>query len=193
MSLIKIFSIYIILFFLFYFESIGIAGIKFAVLWKLPLVALLAVYFMLNVLKTRILPIFVFIGLLLSFKYFFSLSSFQYMSTTFGEFTKFSIFLFLFLFIKEKYNTEVLNKMGKYLSIFIVLSFIPFMLGLLETHGRSIDISKYGDITGSSLIGIFQNPHGAGITLAFALLVLLYYTIQSSSKKEQFFLIFILL
>lgn len=191
-DLMKILFLYTLLFLLFYFEPIEISGIKFAVLWKFPLVALLAAYTMLTVLKTKTLPIFVLVGLLLSFKFFISLSSFQYISTTFSEFTKFSIFLFLFLFIQQKYEKETLMKMGKYLSIFIVLSFIPFMTGLLETHGRVIDMSKFGDITGSSLTGIFQNPHGAGITLAFTLLIIFYYTIRASSKKEQIFLIFIL-
>ena len=191
-GLIKVSSVYVLLFFLFYFEPMVLGGLKFSILWKVPLVAVLAIYFFLTVSKKLTIPIFVFFGLLLSFKYFFSLSSFQYMSTTISEFTKFSVFLFLFLFLQQRYKKEILIKMGKYLSIFIVLSFIPFMLGLLETHGRSIDISKFGDITGSSLIGVFQNPHGAGITLAFALLILFYYIMQTRSIKEQYFLICIL-
>lgn len=191
-SLIKIFSIYILLFFLFYFEPIQIAGIKFSVLWKLPLVALLAIYFMLIVSKKWTMPIFAFVGLLLSFKYFVSLSSFQYMSTTISEFIKFAIFFFFFFFINERYNKEILIKMGHHLSIFIVISFIPFILGLLESLGRSIDISKYGDITGTSLTGIFQNPHAAGIVLAFSLLIVLYNFLNEVNRKMKIFLLFLL-
>lgn len=190
-SLIKIFSIYTLLFFLFYLEPIQIAGIKFAILWKLPLVGLLALYSFFTISKKWTIPIFVFLGLLLSFKYFFSLSSFQYMSTTIGEFTKFSIFFFLFLFFQKKYEKETLIKMGNHLSIFVIISFIPFMLGLLKPLGKGIDVSVYGEVGGSSLTGIFQNPHSAGIILAFSLLIPFYNLLNDENRKMQLFLFLI--
>jgi hypothetical protein len=191
-NFIKIFFLYILLFILFYLEPVPIGGVDFAVLWKIPLVIVLSVYFFVKIVKRKRIPAFVLFGLLLSLKFFFSLSSLEFISSTVSEFTKFSIFFYIFIFMLFHYDETALEKIGKYLAVFVILSFVPFLLNLLKPLGKSIDISKFGEVTGFSLIGLFQNPHAAGITLAFVLLILLFYLLNAQLKKEKIILLSLL-
>jgi hypothetical protein len=185
MSFIKIIILYLIFFVLFYIEPISIGSLKFAIIWKLPLVVFLGAYFFLKLNKVPYIPTFIFIGILLSFKILFSLSSLEYINSTISEFTKLIIFFFTFIYLRNRYNLEELKKFGKYTAIFVILSFIPFLLNILKPLGKSIELSKYGTLDISSLTGIFQNPHSAGITLAISLIVIYYYILNSIQLKEK--------
>lgn len=180
--------IYISLFFLFYLEPLYLAGIKIAILWKLPLVAFLTFYLYLKVLKYKTVETFVLLGILISFKMFISISALDNIMSTFSEFTKLFIFFLLFVYIKDKFSYNQLETAGKYLSIFVILSFIPFMLGLLKPLGRTIEMSTFGDFDASSLIGIFQNPHSAGLTLSITIIIIFYYLLRSKKTSEKIFL-----
>lgn len=185
MSFIKIFILYLIFFILFYLEPITLGGVNFAILWKIPLVIYLGVYFFIKLNKIPYIPTFILIGVLLSLKILFSLSSLEYINSTINEFTKLIIFFFIFIYLEYKYNFEELRKFGIYTAIFVILSFIPFLLNILKPLGKSIELSKYGTLDISSLTGIFQNPHSAGITLAISLIVIYYHILNSIKLKEK--------
>jgi len=56
------------------------------------------------------------------------------------------------------------------LSLFVVLSVLPFLTGLVSPMSSGYDLSLFQDLSGAAFgfIGIFQNAHGASITLAVA-------------------------
>jgi hypothetical protein len=168
---------------IFYLEPVNIGGIKFAIVWKVPLILFLIIVFFRHIGRGYKMPIFMFFGFLLGLKYFFSISGLEYYSTTILESMKFITFFLLIVWFQSSFKVDTLLKFGTILSIFTILSFLPFMFGFLEPLGKVNDLSKYGDLEGSSLTGIFQNPHAASIVLAFALLVLLYLWMKEHNRR----------
>lgn len=87
--------------------------------------------------------------------------------------------------------THLFNKKNKsqillhlfYFSGFVVLSFMPFQLGILQSRSEGYDLESYG-IQETGIVGIFQNPHTASITIATAIinLIFIYHFLL---KKQQ--------
>ena len=182
---IKIIFISTILFVLFHFESQNIGPIKISILWKMPILIYLFLFFIQGIKENNKVELFLVFALILSFKFFISLSSFNYFMTSLTNFSQFSIFLFMYYYFSRKINVSSLEFYGNYISIFIILSFLPYQIGLIKSLGKTIDISKYGDISGFSLVGFHQNPHAAGIILSFSLTIILYNLLIQNQMKMK--------
>lgn len=192
MYLIKLVSFYLIMFFLLYLEPVSIGPVKFGYLWKAPIILFLIIYVLKIYHKSRQVPSYVLYGFMLSFKKFLTLSSFKFIISAVIDFFQTIIFyLFLYTFSKL-FNKEQLHFLGKHTAILVVLSFIPFILGILEPLGEKSDLKAYGYENINTLVGMFQNPHSASIIIAFSIIIIFYYFTNSNRKKERFFLLSLL-
>ena len=72
---------------------------------------------------------------------------------------------------------------------FFILSFIPYQLGILTSFEDGYALHKYGG--GSGLIGPFQNPHSASLTLAFSLIVIANFWFSKKFNKIFLILLFV--
>jgi O-antigen ligase len=78
--------------------------------------------------------------------------------------------LYLFFILKLKENT--LKFLAKHFSILIILSFLPYMMGLLTPLMLGYDLTPFGLDGQYGLIGPFLNPHAASISVAFSMIVI---------------------
>lgn len=160
-------------FILFYIEIIPIGGVKIAILWKLVLIGIIILYLL--SLKSIGLHKFIFWGYLYSFKNFINLSSFIYFTSNLAEVIKSAFIPLLahfFIYLQEKKNLN-LYKILLTISIYVIISTIPFLLGIIEPLGEGYDLSIFG-LNAYGFVGIFQVPHAAAVTIAFAVIVLIY-------------------
>jgi hypothetical protein len=186
---------YFSLFFLiFYIEPIKIFDIKIAVLWKLIFLGAVVFYLLLQ--TKLIINRFIIFAYLYAVKSIFTISFFYYGIFPFVEVLKYTIFPTMFLFFKSisnknprLYSATYLNK---FLAISIILSIIPFQLGLIESLSKGYDLSIYG-LDQYGFIGIFLNPHGASITIAYALIILFFNAINTKDVKYRLIFTFLIL
>jgi O-antigen ligase len=77
-------------------------------------------------------------------------------------------------------RSETLMFLAKHFSILIILSFLPYIFGVLAPMGEGYDLSSFGLIGSFGLVGPFLNPHSASLSLAFSMIV-----ISSNIRKEN--------
>ncbi len=183
---------YIIGFLILYLEPIYIGGIKFSVAWKILLVIYLLVVIFLLKIKRPKMEVFILFSFLLAFKTLFSFTSFEAISTTMSLLTKALMFPLLFLFFK-RWKKKRLNMFALHFSILIILSFIPFLLGILSPLSKGYELYSYGFQGQFGLIGVFQNPHSASISLSFALIVLYWFLKKEENKKKRIYYFMLIL
>lgn len=172
---------YIFLFALFYFEPTEIGPITLSQLWKIPLL----VYLLINVvlLNKRSNTEFLKYSYGRSVKNLLNGGLFINYFVEVIDFIRYIMFPLMFEFISSKIkDIKILNKILLQFSQFIILSGLPFILGVLKSNGSVL----YNIENLHSYTGIFQGPHGASITTAIAVLVLLYYI--KSNKGNNWFL-----
>lgn len=177
---------YFILFFtLFYIEILSIGGVKIAVIWKLPFVVFMIVYIFLDKIENNTKK-FVFWGYLYSFKNFFSLSSFSNIIPSLTEVTKsiYIVLIFHFLITLKKNRNIDLYKIVFYLSLYIILSCVPFLLNLIKPLGNGYDLSIFG-LEATGFVGIFQVASSAAVTISFAIIVLIYHLTNEELNRNQ--------
>lgn len=73
---------------------------------------------------------------------------------------------------------------------FIILSFLPYTLGIFTSIKSGYNLEVFGGTEG--IIGPYQNPHGASIALACSLITILYFLLQGSYNRLFLGLLFIL-
>ena len=95
----------------------------------------------------------------------------------------------VFALYVEGMNERRLGKLMFTLAMCVVISFIPYSLGLLNSLGTLYDMESFG-YSLIELVGAFQNPHGASIALASSLVVI---TVFLFSRRESVVLSVILL
>jgi hypothetical protein len=171
---IKLIFFYLIVTTILYLEPIEVAGgLTFGIVWKLLLLLVLFLPVMYQVLKERVIEMFIFFSILLSFKILISYTSMDYFPHTITLFTKEMMFPLLYLFFIQKIEKkETLIFMTKHLSIIIILFFLPYMLGILQPFEKGYDLAEFGLEGQYGLIGPFIKPHSASITLAFAMIMI---------------------
>ncbi|MDD3591328.1 MAG: O-antigen ligase family protein [Sulfurovum sp.] len=186
--------LYIGMFILLYVEPLQVFGLKIGILWKLAVMAYcLTVSFTIIIKKGKIY-LFVLFSILLAFKTFFSISSMDYPMVTIELFIENLFFATLFLYFVYRVDKPMLEFIGRHFSIFIILSFLPFILGILTPISQGYDLSLFGLGDESGLIGVFQKAHGAAIILAFALIMIFYYYLHEKLlMKRVFYTILIVL
>ena len=189
-------SLYSILFYfiasvILYLEPIEVAGgLTFGIIWKLILMFFLFFPVLYRVLKEKQIEMFVLFSLLLSFKILVSYTSLEYFSHTITLVTKEMMMPLLYLFFLQRVEKkESLIFIVKHFSIIIILSFIPYMLGILEPFEKGYDLAEFGYSGQYGLIGPFIKPHSASITLALAMIMVTTHINKESSKLENLFYI----
>jgi hypothetical protein len=181
----------IITLFLFHFETISIAGINIGVMYKSLIIFFLIGYSYLYILKNNNIEKYQLWGTLFSIKSLINLSTFNYFMSTFSLFTQtFSLFIFTYT-LPHLISKNNLLKLVKFMSIFVILSFIPYMIGILDTLGRVADMSAYG-AERFGLLGPFQNPHSSSISLAVSIIVLSHFIEIEKNKSLKILFLLIL-
>ncbi len=184
---------YIITFSILYLEPIEIVGgLTFGIIWKILLMGFLFLPILYRTLVNRNIEIFAFLYILFAIKTLISYSSMEYLMNTITFSIKVLMFPLLYLFF-IKFNKERLLFIAKHFSIVVILSFIPYMLGLLEPLGEGYDLSAYGLEGSFGLVGPFINPHSASIALAFAMIIITTLINGTNTLRENLFYIFLIL
>lgn len=165
---IKSIFICIFLFFLFYFEPYKIGSFTFSQIWKLGFFLLLLFYIMLS--QKKIIPRFIFMSYARASKNLINGGIFTSFFTEAFNFVRYLMFPVMF----ETFNIHLKNlsrveKLLTMFSQFVIISGIPFILGLTRSLGENIMINDF-----ESYVGIFQFPHAASSTTAIAVIILLY-------------------
>ncbi len=90
--------------------------------------------------------------------------------------------------IVKKYDIVKIKKTLYFLSNFIILSFLPYILHIIPESTKGYSLKNYG-VDAYGILGIFDNPHGAASAVSLALLINLFFIIKS--KRINIFKIFI--
>ena len=170
MKLIKILYPYLILFFLIYMGPVKIGPITFSQVWKIPLFVFLFWQVLINRNDKKL-------GMI---KWSYARAAKNLVTANFSvsyfygivDFIRYMMFPLMFEYAYR--NIKNIRKLDKFLlgfAQFIILSGIPFSLGLLK--GKAEDAQSFIDF--ESYIGMFQNTHGASITTTTAVLILMAY------------------
>ncbi|WP_221250077.1 O-antigen ligase family protein [Desulfuromonas versatilis] len=96
------------------------------------------------------------------------------------------LFFHFYCLLNQKINLS--TKFLIYFALFVTVSTIPFFLGLTQQIGKTYDLSRLGDYSGHSFVGIFQNPHAASISVSFAFIIIFYFFLNERNKKLKWFL-----
>ncbi|MNK52465.1 O-Antigen ligase [compost metagenome] len=162
---------FLFLFMLFYLEPIQVFGnITFSQLWKIPFVLFLL--FKVLTIKNPITATFTKVAYGRAIKNLMNGGMFRNYIPELIDFIRYMMFPLIYTFVLN--TPRIRSKVDvllKGFAQFIILSGIPFILGMVESLGRTIEIGD--DFT--SFVGLFQNPHVAAISTAVSLLVILYY------------------
>lgn len=186
--MIKNLLIGLILFFLFYFEPIDFVGIKFAILWKIPL------FFFLSFNSFKVVRgfKFSFYSFMYAFKFFFN-SGFLFFGYIMDSFLMLLrnltipiFFNFSFFNLDEKKLYSVIV----FISNFVIFSTIPFLLNIVRPISSGYSLDDYG-LSIEGFVGIFQNPHGASVVLTQVLLFKLFQLLNI--PKKSYFNLFLFL
>jgi hypothetical protein len=183
----KVILLFLVFFLIFYLEPIYIIGIKFAVIWKFFLFLFFIIKYR-NIFKlsNKIIKY----SYLYTFKNLFNLSAILYpLQSIYNTILSFSFPFFYNIFIKN-FNENRLLPIIKKLSIFVIISSIPFHLNLLEPLGRGLEISTFDTTLQNieySFIGIFQNAHAAAIITSYALMNIIFFY----KKEKKIFYLFL--
>jgi O-antigen ligase len=174
-----------ILLFLFHFETLYIGPIKISHLWK----GLVLVYLTYAVLRNKTKP---FIYKPFLFLAFLQIINIEIINNPFNALVNFTTILIIPMMgiYVLKFNPQQLRNALMFFSSFFILSFIPYKLGILHSFREGYDLIAFGGTEG--LIGPFQNPHSAAITLAGALVVILYFWFEGSFNKLYLTILFLL-
>tara|TARA_R110001592_G_scaffold156791_8_gene387484 strand:+ start:729 stop:1925 length:1197 start_codon:yes stop_codon:yes gene_type:complete len=168
MKKIKILYPYIILFVLIYFGAVKIGPITFSQIWKIPLFLFLIWQVLIKTNDKKL-------GMI---KWSYARATKNLVTANFSvsyfygivDFIRYMMFPLMFEYAYR--NIKSIRKLDKMLlgfAQFIILSGIPFSLGILESKAE--DAQSFIDF--DSYIGMFQNTHGASITTTTAVLILM--------------------
>lgn len=168
-------AIFFLLFQILHLETISILGIKISYLWK----AILLFYLVSQLNRRKI------------WSGYYSLLALSFISLLNNDLTidlpTAGINLFNILIIPiigiyiSHFDIERLKRINTRISLFVIVSFIPYSLGIIESLGQAYDLENFGGSFG--LVGVFATAHGASLTLAAALLVVV--DLYISEKKYK--------
>jgi len=176
MKLIKTVLPYIVIFFLIYLGPVQVGPITFSQVWKIPLFIFL--FWQVLIIRNRKKQDFVQWSYARATKNLvtsgFSVSYFSGII----DFLRYMMFPLMYEYASIKIkNIKILDKLLLGYAQFVIVSGIPFVLGLMKSKAK--DVFTFVDY--DSYSGIFQNTHGAAITTATAVLILLAYIKLKSS------------
>lgn len=178
----------IVLLFLLHFETFNIGIIKFSHLWK----SILLLYLIIKLIKQKEkVNFFIYKPLIiLSFLQLINLDLLADPVYAFKNFLTMLLIPVIGLYILIIPPKTIKNGLIFFCSFFI-LSFLPYYFNVLKSYGEQYPLSRLG-IFGYGLVGPFQNAHGASITLATSLIVILFFLLDGSYNKYYLLAIFTL-
>lgn len=186
---IKTYIFFVLFFVLFYNETLSLGIINISQAWKL----LLFFYLVITVLKTKFKkpPTFVNLSYLRSIKYIFNPGIYYNPFVEILDFYRYSLFpLFYQFFTIKNFKEYQINRFLESISIFFILSFLPFTFGIFESRGVQLDYYEGFE----NLTGIFQGAHAASITITFSVLTLLYFLKNYNlSRLRKFYYVVLIL
>ncbi|MBQ7528015.1 MAG: O-antigen ligase family protein [Bacteroidaceae bacterium] len=177
-TIIKYLGLYILGFCFFYIDGMGnTEGLSIGQIWKIPVIAFLAFkcinYTFENYARYRL-------GYAMT-----KLLNPDILIATAGTVSSFLKFLVLPLclpFFRNIFSSEKTLYYLKLLAHIIIISFIPFYLGILEERHTY----RAADLLGvDSLIGPFNNAHTSSIYLSTSILVLIFYVRNICENKLE--------
>lgn len=192
---IEFFFFFCIFFVLLFIEGYRVGPIQVTLIWKFPLIIVLFLFVLLypQLKKSSLF----FVGTLFALKYvIYPYSSFNIVLDII-ELIKFSIIplfsdSFAYFFSKKKW---ILDRFPLYLAIGIILSSIPFLLGILESfediEELKGELAKYGGSGQTAFVGGFGGPHNAAISMTAAVLFLISF-LQGMKAKISGLKVFII-
>jgi len=189
----KLILFYIIGFIILYLEPIPIAGMTFGILWKLILLFVLFIPIIHKTFKEKYMEMFAFITIIFAFKTLISYSSMDYIVNTITIITKTLMLPILYLFFILKLKEGTLKFLAKHFSILIILSFLPYMVGILTPLSLGYDLEPFGLEGQYGLVGPFINPHSASISIAFAMIIITGQITKVNRITENLFYILLIL
>jgi len=185
----KLLLFYSIAFLVLYLEPIAIGGLTFGILWKLILLFFIVILLIPKLKNLGNSELFIFFYILLAFKMLFNYSIQAYPIETITLSIKAFMFPLLYLFFFNTFTKDGLLFFLKHYAIMIILSFIPYIVGILTPMGVGYDLSIYGHDGEQGLVGPFLKPHSASISLAFAMIVVTAHIKSENSFTKNIFYI----
>tara|TARA_A100001037_G_C15141557_1_gene633978 strand:- start:1632 stop:2894 length:1263 start_codon:yes stop_codon:yes gene_type:complete len=183
---------FVFFFVLFYVEPLPIGSVPFAVLWKALLFAVLLIGLYISP-RGRALPRLTVWGLLLFVAGFFNeslaIDPFETASTALkNAYIPILFGFWLYSFRDTEKGEYYARRFIIVLSAFILLSTTPFLLNLLSPLESGYDLSLFGGgDTVFGFVGIFQNAHGASMTLTVASATLLWALPYARTRTTRMF------
>lgn len=176
MGMIRIVIPYLIVFFLIYWGPISVGPTSFSQVWKVPLFGFM--FWQVLVLRNKEKPTFI--------KWSYARAAKNLVTGGFSvsyvagiiDFVRYMMFPLMYEYASLKIkDLKGLDKILLGFAQFIIISGIPFVLGLLRSKAK--DAILYADF--DSYAGMFQNTHGAAITTTTAVLILMAFLKLDSS------------
>lgn len=167
---IKSYILFIFIFILLYFETTPLGVVTASQLWKVFLFLYLLVVVLTH--KVKVLPGFVKASYFRSIKFILNPGIYLNPLAEILDFSRYSLFPLLYHFLEiKKTKLFQIDKALIYSSIFFIVSFLPFVLGLLESRGSQLEYYEGF----ANLTGLFQGPHAASVTSTMSVLFILYF------------------
>lgn len=193
LSSLKISLSFVLFFGLFYVEPIHVGPVTIAILWKSLLLS--ALFLLLFSRRGKIiLHRLTAWGLLFVVACLLNESLFIDPAETISNAIKNAYIPIIFGFVFQTINKsarsiELSRSFMLRLCTFIVLSTIPFLLNIISPLSTGYDLSIFGEALSEELgfVGIFQNSHGASITLMVASATLLWGLPYIQRNSTRFF------
>ena len=175
-----------VLLFIFHFETIDIVGIKISHLWK----GLALLYILLNLVKNEIKLFLYRPYIIIAIMQLIHIDLSNNSSTPIFNFI-ITLFLPLIGVYVLKYNIKQLKYALFYFSFFFIASFIPYKLGIIQSIKQGYSLQDFGSVS-YGLIGPFQTAHSASLTLATALVVIVFFLFEGSVKIKYLLPLFLI-
>ena len=193
MNLLKLFKhvfLFSIFFTIFYIETVTVGGVKFAYIWKGVLMILILSKLIFTK-KSGASKKYIIYGYLFNFKKLLTLSTFSSFLPSLLQLSRSIIFPLLISYFNTFFTKEKSLKFIKLISLYIVISTIPFLLNLIQPLKQGYDLSIYG-VEASGFVGVFQNAHSASMSIAFSLICIVFFLLKTQSNRQKGFYIVLL-
>jgi hypothetical protein len=168
-------------------------SISFIIIWKTILVFVLI---FLLIKKLKLINNYIKLGYLFALKIWLSYGSFMYISDTLTLFSKFILIPlvahFTLNYLTNNNFVKFLNFI-KTISIYTIISTIPFLLNLLEPNSEGYDLSAYGIADSFGFAGLYQNEHSASVNMALSIIILTYFFLKNNNNFYRFFYFILIL
>lgn len=172
----KTFLAYFTLFFLMYFGPVAVGPTTFSQIWKIPL--LIYLIWHVFVVRKQKMPNFIKWSYARAAKNLITGGMAVSYISGIIDFIRYMMFPLMYEFAIDKIkNIKSLDKILLGFAQFVIVSGVPFVLGLMKS--KATDTVLYDGL--DSYSGMFQNSHGAAITTTTAVLILMAFLKMKSS------------